>query len=155
MTLRKAMVASTIITASLSIATPAAADWRDDHPQITLVRALSETDAQRREMFETITGWLSERLGVEVEFRVTSEHAASVEAMLGGHAEIARTGPQGYAIAYEQSSGAVQPIASELNEDGSYGYSSIIAVRADSDLHSLEDLEGGSIAFANPSSNSG
>ncbi|PWE30012.1 phosphate/phosphite/phosphonate ABC transporter substrate-binding protein [Maritimibacter sp. 55A14] len=101
---------------------------------------------------EVITGWLSQELGVPVEGFVTIDHAAAVEALRNGDADISFMGALPFVLA-EAEIGAV-PLLSEVYRGEPY-YTGRIFVRRDSGITSLADLEGRDIAFADPISESG
>lgn len=101
---------------------------------------------------EKITGWLSERIGVAVEGFVTIDHAAAVEALRNGSADISFMGALPFVLA-EAEIGAV-PLLAEVYR-GSPTYRGRIFVRRDSGIGDLADLKNQDIAFADPISESG
>lgn len=101
---------------------------------------------------EAITGWLSEQIGVPVEGFVTIDHAAAVEALRNGDADISFMGALPFVLA-EVEIGAV-PLLSEVYRDAP-SYTGRIFVRRDSGIGALADLRGRDIAFADPISESG
>lgn len=149
-----ALLAGTAIAGTVAL--PAAADWRDEVDLIRVATAASDDEAARRARYEPVAAFLTERLGVAVELIVTSEHAATAEAFLNGFVEVADMGTQAYAIMSEQAPGMVRPFATQLNEDGSFGYNAAVLVRADNEeINDIMDLEGRTVAFPSQSSNSG
>ncbi|TLP45408.1 phosphate/phosphite/phosphonate ABC transporter substrate-binding protein [Cohaesibacter sp. CAU 1516] len=101
---------------------------------------------------EAITSWLSMEIGVPVEGFVTIDHAAAVEALRNGDADISFMGALPFVLA-EKEIGAV-PLLSEVYRDAP-SYTGRIFVRHDSGIKTLADLEGRDIAFADPISESG
>ncbi len=101
---------------------------------------------------DVITAYLADRIGVPVEGFVTLDHAAAVEALRGGTADISFTGALPYIFAHEAFGAEV--LLAEVYR-GSSTYSSRLFVRKDSGLASLEDLRGKTMAFADPISESG
>ncbi len=99
---------------------------------------------------EAITGWLAEEIGVPVEGFVTIDHAAAVEALRNGDADISFMGALPAVVA---EIGAV-PGLSEVYRDAP-SYTGRIFVRRDSGIGALADLRGRDIAFADPISESG
>jgi phosphonate transport system substrate-binding protein len=99
-----------------------------------------------------ISDWLSRRLGVPVDGFVTIDHAAAVEALRNGDADISFMGALPFVLA-EAEIGAV-PLLAEVYR-GSALYTGRVFVRRDSGIGSLEDLRGRDIAFADPISESG
>lgn len=101
---------------------------------------------------EAITGWLAEQIGVPVEGFVTIDHAAAVEALRNGDADISFMGALPFVLA-EAEIGAV-PLLSEIYRNAP-SYTGRVFVRSDSGIGSLADLRGRDIAFADPISESG
>ena len=101
---------------------------------------------------EAITGWLASEIDVPVEGFVTIDHAAAVEALRNGDADISFMGALPFVMA-EAEIGAV-PLLSEVYRDAP-SYTGRICVRRDSGIGALADLRGRDIAFADPISESG
>lgn len=97
--------------------------------------------------------YLSEYTGKEVMFYAVENYAAQLEALRAGRIHIAgvNTGSVPFAV---NTSGVV-PFAIMANEDGSFGYEMEVITQNDSELESLEDLEGKTVAFVSQTSNSG
>ena len=94
-----------------------------------------------------ITTWLSSEIGVPVEGFVTIDHAAAVEALRNGDADISFMGALPFVLA-EKEIGAV-PLLSEVYRD-TPSYTGRVFVRRDSSVKALADLQGRDIAFADP-----
>ncbi|MBA4782152.1 MAG: phosphate/phosphite/phosphonate ABC transporter substrate-binding protein [Rhizobiales bacterium] len=101
---------------------------------------------------EAITSWLSQQISVPVEGFVTIDHAAAVEALRNGDADISFMGALPFVLA-EAQIGAV-PLLSEVYRDAP-NYTGRVFVRRDSGITTLDDLRGRDIAFADPISESG
>lgn len=101
---------------------------------------------------EAISAWLSEQTGIAVTGFVTIDHAAAVEAMRNGDADISFMGALPFVLA-EAEIGA-EPLLSEIYR-GAPTYRGRIFVRRDSGIATLADLRGKTIAFADPISESG
>ncbi|MEX2482212.1 MAG: phosphate/phosphite/phosphonate ABC transporter substrate-binding protein [Gammaproteobacteria bacterium] len=101
---------------------------------------------------EAISGWLSQEIGAPIEGFVTIDHAAAVEALRNGDADISFMGALPFVLA-EAEIGAV-PLLSEVYRGRPY-YTGRIFVRRDSGIETLADLRGRDIAFADPISESG
>lgn len=99
-----------------------------------------------------ITEWLGEELGVPVRGFVTSDHAAAVEALRNGDADVSFMGALPYVLANEYAG------ATAILQEVYFGkpfYTARVFVRRDSGIAGLEDLRGKTIAFADPISESG
>ena len=101
---------------------------------------------------EVITSYLSNEIGVTVRGFVTSDHAAAIEALRNGDADISFMGALPFVIA-EKEVGA-EALLSEVYR-GSPMYTGRIFVRRDSGIADLAELQGKAIAFADPISESG
>ena len=101
---------------------------------------------------EIIIEYLQKEMGVAVKGYVTQDHAAAVEALRNGEADISFMGGLPYVLAHEIIGAEV--ILSEVYR-GSPTYSARIFVLKDSGIEKVEDLKGKSIAFADPISESG
>ncbi len=101
---------------------------------------------------KVITEYLQKEVGIPVKGFVTQDHAAAVEALRNGDADISFMGGLPYVLAHDQIGAEV--ILSELYR-GSPTYRGRIFVRRDSSIKKLGDLRGKSIAFADPISESG
>jgi phosphonate transport system substrate-binding protein len=99
-----------------------------------------------------ITEYLEKEMGIPVKGFVTQDHAAAVEALRNGEADISFMGGLPYVLAHELIGANV--ILSEVYR-GSPTYRGRIFVRRESGIKKLEDLRGKSIAFADPISESG
>lgn len=101
---------------------------------------------------EIIIEYLQKEMGIAVKGYVTQDHAAAVEALRNGEADISFMGGLPYVLAHEIIGAEV--ILSEIYR-GSPTYRARIFVLRDSGIEKVEDLRGKSIAFADPISESG
>ena len=99
-----------------------------------------------------IGAYLEARIGRKVVGYVTQDHAAAVEALEAGSADISFLGALPYVIARART-GAVA-VLSEVYR-GKPSYSGAVFVRRDAGIGDLAALKGKSIAFADPISESG
>ena len=101
---------------------------------------------------EKIADFLSERIGIPVKALVPLEYAAVVEALRGGHAQIAFLSARPAVLAHEMADAWI--ILGEIRRGKTYYYSQWY-VRTDSGIETLRDLEGKTVAFSSPTSTSG
>ena len=101
---------------------------------------------------DEIAEWLSKELGIPVRGFVTGDHAAAVEALRNGDADISFMGALPYVLANAHI--GAQVILQETYR-GLPSYTSRVFVRRDSGIRELADLRGKTIAFADPISESG
>ena len=112
-----------------------------------------EDPAVYRDVWADFLKHMEEVTGKKVEFFAVDSNAAQLEAMRAGRLHVAgfNTGSNPFAVNY---AGFV-PFAMMAKADGSFGYEMEIIVPADSDIQSVDDLKGRTIAFTEPTSNSG
>lgn len=99
-----------------------------------------------------ITKYLANEIGVNVKGYVTQDHAAAVEALRSGQADISFMGGLPYVLAHNEIGAEV--LLSEVYRGRAF-YRGRIFVRRDSGINDVKDLKGKSIAFADPISESG
>lgn len=139
-----------LLAAAASLAMTGATSAAEDG--LTLAFIPQENPEKLIGDIEAITAWLAERIGVPVDGFVTVDHAAAVEALRNGDADISFMGALPFVLA-EAEIGA-EPLLSEVYR-GAPTYTGRIFVRRDSGIATLEDLRGRDIAFADPISESG
>jgi phosphonate transport system substrate-binding protein len=110
--------------------------------------AIAEGYAEASEYMKNLTG-------VDFAFMSGESYADVIDPLVDGDIQFALLGASGYVTAYLQSNGTVEPILTAVEEGGVTGYYSIVVVRCDSGIESLDDLAGKTIAFADPDSTSG
>ena len=141
--------ALTLTVASLAaVAAPVLAQ----QPTLRLAFIPQENPEKLLGDIDTITAWLSDATGMPVEGFVTIDHAAAVEALRNGDADISFMGALPFVLA-EAEVGA-EPLLSEVYR-GAPSYTGRVFVRRDSGIETLADLRGRDIAFADPISESG
>jgi phosphonate transport system substrate-binding protein len=101
---------------------------------------------------EIISAWLSDETGAQVRGYVTNDHAAAVEALRNGDADISFMGALPYVLAKREIGARI--ILSEVYR-GSPVYTGRVFVRRDSGIKTPADLRDRTIAFADPISESG
>ncbi len=131
------------------------ADWREEVPVFRIGLLGGENEADRLRQHACQEAYLEERLGVDVELFPASDYAGVLQGLLAGQLEFAGLGSSGYAGIVLQDETAVEPLYTTMQIDGSLGYYSVMYVRADSDIETFEDMEGRTLAFADPNSTSG
>jgi len=99
-----------------------------------------------------ISAWLTKEVGVPVRGFVTADHAAAVEALRNGTADISFMGALPYVLANRQVGATI--VLAEVYR-GKAEYTGRIFERTDSKITQLSDLKGKTIAFADPISESG
>ena len=146
--------AAAIAVAALS--TPALAqDWKSDLPAFRIGLLGGENEADRLRKNECMVEQLGEKLGVPVELYPASDYAGVMQGLVSGQLDAASLGASGYAGIYLQDPEAVEPVFVALENDGSDGYYAMMYTKSDSGIENIEQMEGRSLAFADPNSTSG
>lgn len=140
---------------AFGIAAPAAADWRSDLPVFRVGLLGGENEADRLRNNQCFRVALEERLGIPVELFPAPDYAGVMQGLLAGQLDYAALGASAYAGIYLQDPNAVEPIFVSAEADGSLGYFAAMYARSDSDIESLDDMRGRSLAYADPNSASG
>lgn len=154
--LRRTFVATTALVTALAGATATfAQDWRTEMPVFRVGLLGGENEADRLRNNECFRVAMEERLGVPVEMFPAPDYAGVMQGLLAGQLDYAGLGASAYAGIYIQDPEAVEPIFVGAEADGSTGYYAAMYVRADSDIMTLEDMKGHSLAYADPNSASG
>lgn len=107
--------------------------------------------ADMTRQYEPVTEYLSEELA-DTELGYAASYGAVLQALREGTFAFAEVGP--FAAAFAVKNGAAD-VALQRRAYGSWQYTSAIVTRADSEIDSLDDLEGATLAFASPTSASG
>jgi phosphonate transport system substrate-binding protein len=102
--------------------------------------------------YAPIEDYLADELDADANLKLASNYSAVVQALGSGTSDVAETGP--FAAALGVKSDRAEIILQRQGY-GSWTYMSGIATRKDSDINSLSDLEGETVAFADPLSTSG
>jgi phosphonate transport system substrate-binding protein len=156
--LRRSFLGTALIAAALASLphTPAAADdWKSDVKVIRFGVLSGENEKDRVQRYSAFEAYLEENLGVPVEIYTASSYDGVIQALAADQIEFAFLGSSAYAAAWTETNGGVEPLVSRQEDDGSTGYYSVVAVRCDSPYKSIEDLQGKTLAFADPDSTSG
>jgi phosphonate transport system substrate-binding protein len=152
--LTRTTCAAAIAVAALS--TPALAqDWKSDLPAFRIGLLGGENEADRLRKNECMVEQLGEKLGVPVELYPASDYAGVMQGLVSGQLDAASLGASGYAGIYLQDPEAVEPVFVALENDGSDGYYAMMYTKSDAGIENIEQMEGRSLAFADPNSTSG
>lgn len=113
-----------------------------------------EDPAKLEPAYRHLADALSTQLGCPVELTIVEDYSAEVLAMQNGELELAQFGPLGFVFAHERAD--AEPLASFGLADGELSsYTAGIWVPADSEIRSIEDLPGRTLALGSTGSTSG
>ena len=154
--MKTTLVTTTTIAALLAAtAMPALADWREDFGSFNIGLLGGENEADRLRRYDCMQELVEDVLDVPVELFPAADYAGVIQGLVAGQLHMAGLGASAYAGVYLQDPEAVEPVLTRAQLDDSLGYYAVMYVRADSDIHSVEDMEGHSLAYADANSTSG
>jgi phosphonate transport system substrate-binding protein len=124
-----------------------------DPPTLVFAYTPVEDPEVYRDVWSEFIDHLSAVTGKPVQFFPVQSNAAQLEAMIAGRLHVAgfNTGSNPLAV---NVAGFV-PFAMMAGADGSFGYEMEIITHRDSDIRTIDDLKGRTLAFTSPTSNSG
>jgi phosphonate transport system substrate-binding protein len=124
-------------------------------PRVIKVAVIPSEDAEMQLLhLEPLKNYLSKQLGVRFEFIITNNYNASIEALRARQVQMAWLGPFSYVLARELVN--IEPVVGGIRKDTrNVFYNSIILVRKDANIKTINDLRGHSFAFIDPASTSG
>lgn len=133
----------------------AAADWRKQYPKFRYSVQAVETQAAALTRYKGFAEHVKKHLGVELDLYLAAEYAGTIQAIAAKQIEVMDMGAAGYAAAWLETNGGVEPLAVPTNPDGTIGYYSVAFVRSDSPYKTIDDLKGKTWAWVEPNSSSG
>lgn len=129
--------------------------WAEQVPQLRIGLLGGENEADRLGRFGAYRELLERTFGVPTRLFPASDYAGVLQAFSAAQIEMASLGASGYAGAWLDTNGGIQPLVVPEENDGSIAYVSVLVVRADSGITNLEQMRGKSLAWADPNSTSG
>lgn len=149
------IAAATVLALGLGATTAHAQDWKNDYKVVKFGILSGENESDRVSRYTPFKDYLKRTVGVDVEIFTAGNYDGVIQALAANQIEFAFLGSSAYAAAYTESEGGMIPLLTQVQQDGSTGYFSVIAVRCDSPYKKIEDLKGKTLAFADPDSTSG
>ena len=155
--LPRRMVALAVLAAGFCVAGIATAqgDWRKQYPKFRYGVQAVETQAAALTRYKGFGEYVKKKLGMELELFLSAEYAGVIQAIGAKQLEVMDMGAAGYAAAWLETKGGVEPLVVPTNNDGPIGYYAVAFVRSDSPYKSLNDLKGKTWAWVEPNSSSG
>ncbi len=149
-----------VVVASFTVGLFVLGQTNQSRQRLVIAVQPTQNPAQILERAQELKGYLSSRLGVEVEVYVPTSYAAVIEALRFGTAQAALMGswPASIAVRVAKAEVVLAEVRRVYVDDnyveGTFYYSYWI-VRPESPYRSLEDLRGKSVCFPSPISSSG
>ena len=111
-----------------------------------------EAATEQIRKFTPLSDYLSQQLGMRVEFTPVNDYPAAVEALVNKRVDLVWLGGFTYVQANRRSGGKIVPLA-QREEDTRF--QSVFIAKTDSGIKSLTDLKGKQVSFGSASSTSG
>jgi phosphonate transport system substrate-binding protein len=134
---------------------PGRRDWAGQVPQIRIGLLGGENEGDRLGRFEPYRALVERTFQVPTRLFPASDYAGVMQGLGARQLEVAGLGPAGYAGAWMDTNGGIEPLTITQQGDGSIAYVAVIVVRRDSGIETLEQMRGRSLAWADPNSTSG
>lgn len=129
--------------------------WKAQIPLLRVGLLGGENETDRLGRYDGYKTLLEETFKVPVRLFPASDYAGVLQAFGAKSIEMAGMGASGYAGAWMDTNGGVEPILVSEEVDGSIAYRSVMVTRADSGITNLEQMRGKSLAWADANSTSG
>jgi len=113
-----------------------------------------ENTQDRLARYDEFQKLLSDHLHMQVKLYPAADYAGVMQGIAAGQLEAAEFGASGFAGAWLDCK-CIEPVVVPQEKDGSTYYYSVMVVRADSGIKTLADMQGHSLAWADPNSTSG
>lgn len=152
-------IRNSALAASALIALPAVAACGSGdaatNDTLTFAATPAESSQSLQSDFANIIELLEQEAGVSIEFQNASDYAAVIEGQRAGQIDMASYGPFSYVIAKDSGVDIEAVVAPTNDKDVAPAYTSLAYVRADSDIDSLDDIDGQEVCFVDAASTSG
>jgi phosphonate transport system substrate-binding protein len=134
---------------------PGRRPWADQVREIRVGLLGGENEADRLARYGAYRDLIQSHFGVPARVFPAGDYAGVLQGFAARQLELAGLGPVGYARIWLDTNGNIEPLVVALEADGSDSYVSLMYVRADSNITSLEQMRGRSLVWADPNSTSG
>jgi len=123
--------------------------------QVLTIGLIPSEDSQAMiKSSQLVLDQLQQRLGMPVKPFVATDYNGVIEALRAGKLDVAYLGPFSYVLANQIADAEAFAVA-VTRKTSSSAYHSVVIARDDSGIRSLQDLQGKTFAFVDPSSASG
>lgn len=153
-TIRNSALAASALIALPAVAACGSGDAATNDT-LTFAATPAESSQSLQSDFANIIELLEQEAGVSIEFQNASDYAAVIEGQRAGQIDMASYGPFSYVIAKDSGVDIDAVVAPTNDKDVAPAYTSLAYVRADSDIDSLDDIDGQEVCFVDAASTSG
>jgi phosphonate transport system substrate-binding protein len=147
--------ATPAITAPAAMPPQGKRAWAEQVPTLRIGLLGGENDSDRLGRYDAYRNLLEQTFGIPVRLYPAADYAGVIQAFGAKQIELASMGSSGYAAAWMDTNGNVEPLVVAVENDGSISYRSVLVVRGDSGITDLVGMKGKSLAWADPNSTSG
>lgn len=141
--------------ADVAMPEPGRRAWAAQVPTIRYGIMGGENEADRLGRFEPYRALMERIFQVPTRLFPASDYAGVMQGLAAKQLELAALGQSAYAGAWMDTDGGIEPLTITQQGDGSISYVSVLVVRADSGITTLEQMRGRSLAWADANSTSG
>ena len=135
-----AVSATSLLFGAGALAQSPAADWRKQYPKFRYGVQAVETQAAALTRYKGVGEYVKKKLGMELELFLSAEYAGVIQAIAAKQLEVMDMGASGYAAAWLEPKGGVEPLVVPTHAGGTIGYYAVAFVRAVSPGRTLYDL---------------
>jgi len=150
---------SALAVAGLAACQPADSDeetgWRAEQRSVRIGINLPSEVLGMGDDEDLLAEAISDRIELPTEIIRVGGVDSLVQALAADQVDVASFGAGGYASAHDLLNGELTPVLASRDHSGTAGYYSVLMVRADSPYHSLQDLAGARVGYADFNSTSG
>jgi phosphonate transport system substrate-binding protein len=129
--------------------------WADQVREIRIGLLTDENQADRLARTRAYRELIARHFDIPARIYEAADYNGVVQGFSARQLEISGMGALVYARIWLDTNGNVEPLVTALNRDGVATYLSVMYVRADSPIRSLDDMRGRSLAWSDPNSTSG
>ena len=130
-------------------------DWAAGIPTLRIGLLGGENESDRLGRFDGYRKLLEDTFALPVRLYPAADYAGVIQALGAKGIEMSSMSGSSYAAAWLDTNGNVVPLVIPVEADGSTSYRSVLVVRQDSGIASLDGMRGKSLAWADPNSTSG
>lgn len=121
----------------------------------TIAYLPNESTEQKADARNGLAEGLSKELGMKVVEYQASDYNAIIESMRTGKVDMAYFGPLSFCLAYDKANAEPIVMKAKNGDKSTSTYKSVLIANKDSDIKTIKDIKGRTMAFVEPNSTSG
>jgi phosphonate transport system substrate-binding protein len=131
-----------------------AQDWKSQVPVFRIGLLGGENTQDRLARYDGFQRLLQEKLDTPVKLFPAADYAGVMQGLAAGQLDATEFSPAAFAGTWLDCQ-CVEPVVVPQEKDGSIFYVALMITRKDSEINSIDDMKGHSLAFTDPNSASG